>query len=321
MPVIASTYKAPLWLIGRHLETIIPTTLRKVTGVTYRRERISTPDNDFLDLDFSEHGNSKVAIITHGLAGDSKGPVVLGMVKQLTKEGWDSIAWNYRSSSGEPNLQKRFSHAGCSEDINTVVEKALSLNRYKEIALIGFSYGGNITLSYLRKEALPREVTKSVVFSAPLDLNNAIDIATKGIYRLYTAFYLNVLRERMQMKSKIHPEITQGINWKEIKTICAFDERFTAPLHGFASAKHYYDSCSLHNCLDEIKIPTLIVSARNDPLLTKNSYPEQFCSNSKNIFLEMPKRGGHNGFMHSWVNATHWSEIRALQFLNKVFPS
>src|SRR5258708_1831746 len=117
MPFIPSSYRAPKWLLGKHSETIIPSLFRQVEGVSYQRERIFTLDGDFLDLDWSCKGNRSLAILSHGLEGSSSSSYILGMVKALNETGFDTVAWNFRSCSGELNLQKKFYHAGNSEDL------------------------------------------------------------------------------------------------------------------------------------------------------------------------------------------------------------
>lgn len=321
MPVIASNYKAPKWLLGRHFETIIPSFFRKVEGVSYQRERITTPDDDFLDLDWSVKGNNRIALISHGMVGNSSRPYVLGMVKHLNEQSkesaWDTVSWNCRSCSEDANLQKHFFHAGSFEDIATIVQKILQTGRYKEIALIGFSYGGNMLLSYLLNTPhLPKEITKSICFSSPLDLHCALDLRVEGMNKIYTAHFLKKWQKIVERKAQLHPDLTAGIDWNEIKTLTAFDERFTAPLHGFSSAKEYYQKCSLHTRLNEIKTPTLIVNAKNDPFISPSCYPISLCEKSSCVFLEIPKQGGHAGFMQDRLHGTYFSEIRALQFLN-----
>src|SRR5687767_12654021 len=113
MPVVDSQYRRrPFYLFNRHVETIIPSLFREEKEILYRRERIETPDHDFLDLDWSEHGNRRLAIISHGLEGSADRPYVRGMAKQMNKIGLDALAWNFRSCSGEPNKLLRSYHMG-----------------------------------------------------------------------------------------------------------------------------------------------------------------------------------------------------------------
>src|ERR1043166_7532231 len=173
MPVInGSTYVPPWFLANGHLQTLLPTMIRRVRGVAYQRERITMPDNDFLDLDWARAGSRKLAVLAHGLEGDSKGHYILGMVKALVKRGWDAVAWNARGCSGEPNRVLRFTHSGATEDLHAVISHVTASCNYSQIALIGFSLGGNLTLKYVgeRGRELDPSIKAAVAFSVPCDL-------------------------------------------------------------------------------------------------------------------------------------------------------
>src|SRR5438105_3990396 len=131
MPIVAhSTYKPPRLLSNGHLQTLLPVLFRRVGAVTYQRERIRTPDDDFLDLDWATTGSRRVAVLAHGLEGDSQRPYMLGMVNALVKAGWDAVAWNARGCSGEPNRVLRFTHSGATEDLQTVISHVSSTDKY-----------------------------------------------------------------------------------------------------------------------------------------------------------------------------------------------
>ncbi|WP_139786888.1 YheT family hydrolase, partial [Desulfamplus magnetovallimortis] len=167
-------YKPPILLKGGHLQTIYPSLFRKtdhdLNPGFYIRERIETPDNDFIDLDWSKVGSSRLAIISHGLEGNSGRTYVTGMVQAMNRAGLDAVAWNFRSCSGEPNRLLRSYHNGVTEDLAWVIRHAEEMDRYRKIYLVGFSLGGNLTLNYLGREKVASTVRKAVVFSVPCDL-------------------------------------------------------------------------------------------------------------------------------------------------------
>ena len=132
-----------LSLFNGHLQTVVPSILRRVRGVRFRRERMITEDDDFLDLDWSRIGAGKLAVVSHGMEGNSRRPYVLGMVKALKRGRLDARAWNLRGCSGEPNRQLRFYHAGATDDLAAVIGHALSRGTYEAVVLVGFSLGGN----------------------------------------------------------------------------------------------------------------------------------------------------------------------------------
>src|SRR6266446_2365532 len=175
MPIVAhSTYIAPWLLSNGHVQTFLPVLIRRVGAVSYQRERISTPDDDFLDLDWAKTGSCRVAVLAHGLEGDSNAHYMLGMVNALVKRGSDAVAWNARGCSGEPNRVLRFTHSGATEDLQAVISHITSASDYSTITLIGYSLGGNLVLKYLgeRGDGLEPRIKAAVAFSVPCDLQS-----------------------------------------------------------------------------------------------------------------------------------------------------
>ena len=160
-------YKRPWYLFNAHLETIWPALLRRVPRPAYRRQRIFTADDDFLDLDWLQAGHKRLLSISHGLEGDSCRHYVTGMANAVHKSAWDVLAWNFRGCGGEINRQPRFTHNGATDDLDTVLTHALACGGYETVVLVGFSMGGNLSLLYLGREAenVPVEVKASICFS------------------------------------------------------------------------------------------------------------------------------------------------------------
>ncbi|MES2199559.1 MAG: alpha/beta fold hydrolase [Chlamydiota bacterium] len=317
MPLIPSSYTAPKWLLGKHSETILPSLFRQVEGVIYIRERIPTPDGDFLDLDWSGKGGGRLAILSHGLEGSTFSPYILGMVKTLNEDGWDTAAWNLRGCSGELNLRRRFYHAGSTEDLDTVVKHAVKTRRYSEIILIGFSLGGNIVLKYLGENNLGATpyISKSVVFSVPCDLHSCVNKLSSKVNYIYLRNFLDTLKSKLTKKAEKFPDILLDVDLSKIHSFTDYDNYITAPLFGFDNALHYYSECSTSKVISNIRTPCLIVNAKNDPILDISSSPVEECRKSRFVNLEQPSRGGHLGFMKDRINGDYWSEGRVLEFL------
>jgi uncharacterized protein len=313
MPIVPSKHKAPFYLFNGHLQTIVPGLFRTVEGVLYQRERLDTPDSDFIDLDWSKVGSNELVVLSHGLEGDSGRPYIQGMVKVFNSYGIDALAWNYRSCSGEPNKLLRSYHLGASDDLDLVVRHALNTGQYDSIYLIGFSAGGNISLKYLGEapDKVPKEVKRATVFSVPVDLKSS----AKQISRIYTQRFLKTLGAKLEQKKQMYPDDLSLEDYSVLWTFPEFDERYTAPLHGFKSAEEYYARVSSKQFLDNIQIPTLLVNAKNDPFLGKLCYPIQEAKNNPYLYLEMPDDGGHVGFIEDFRNDYYYSEERALRFL------
>ena len=316
MPHTSPSYKAPFWYFNHHLETMLPSLTRKVSGVDFTRERIDTPDDDFLDLDWIESQNDKLVIISHGLEGNSTRPYMLGMSRIFSENQFDVIAWNYRGCSGEVNRQVRAYHSGATDDLQVVIDHAFSKG-YKEINLIGFSLGGNITLKYIGEQGgnIDTRIKKAVAYSVPVHLYGS-SIEISKLHNLpYSLRFLRNLKKKVKEKAKLMPDKFDSNGIDKIKTIMEFDDHFTAPVHGYKDALEYYASCSSIQFLDKITIPTLLVNAHNDSFLSKECYPDEIAKNHPYFFLETPLRGGHCGFPGADHQDYLWSENRAVEFI------
>lgn len=319
MPILNSTYKAPIWLGGKHAQTIIPSLFRKVTGVQYLRERIATSDGDFLDLDWSRVDGKKLVVISHGLEGSTSQGYVLGMVKEFNARGYDALGWNFRGCGGELNHSTRLYHGGSIEDLHSVIEHAGRTKKYKEIDLIGFSLGGNITLKYLAdcRDDLPKNLKRACVFSVPCDLYACARNLSSGINRFYLNRFLVSLREKLSQKASKSPGFYSNVDIKNIQDFIDYDNVITAPMSGFKDAIHYYLACSSKYSICKIRTPTLIVIAQNDPFLHPSCFPIEECSKSDVVYFESPYDGGHLGFMKDRIIGIYWSEERAIQFFEE----
>ena len=276
MPVIPeSTYLAPLFFSNGCLQTVYPSLARRFDAGLYQRERIHTPDDDFLDLDWSRIGSRKLVILSHGLEGDTHRPYMVGMARMMNRIGWDALAWNYRACSGEINRQLRMYHNGCIDDLDCVVQHALKNGAYDTVALIGFSLGGNLTMMYLGSmgNKLDRRIQRSVAFSVPCDLKaGALELA-KPKNCLYMKQFLISLHEKIKKKMEQMPDRINDDNYDRIKSFKEFDDRYTAPINGFKDAEDYWAKCSSDRFIPEIRIPTLLVNAQDDPFLAGGCYP------------------------------------------------
>jgi uncharacterized protein len=306
-------YSPPLLLSNRHFATIFPALLRSVKIEPPLRERITTPDNDFLDLDWYKRGSKNLVIISHGLEGNSQRAYVRGMARACVNSGLDVLAWNFRGCSGEMNLVRRFYHSGATDDLDTVVRHAMRQGGYESINLIGFSLGGNLTLKYLGEDfASVCAVTKAVVISVPLDLDTSCTAISQRENWVYQRRFLKSLKKKVTEKNA-RMDIANASQLDSIKTLREFDDAITGPLHGFINAKDYYEKCSAINFLSKIRTPALVINARNDPFLSKDCFPE----NNVGDFVQFtyPTFGGHVGFTLFNEKNLYWSEIRALEFL------
>lgn len=323
MPIIdKSSYRAPLCFRNGHWQTIYPTLFRSLPDLDMQRERIETDDSDFIDLDwFCRSPSSKLAILSHGLEGSSRGKYMQGMTQALSKDGWHVLAWNFRGCSGVPNRLLRSYHSGATEDLHRVVQHACAKNKqhYKSIALIGFSLGGNMTLKYLgeQSEKIDPRIQAAVTFSVACDLASSAQRLEHWQNRIYMRRFLKTLTAKVREKIIRFPGQLQDHGMDIMRTFREFDGAYTAPIHGFPSADAYWAESSANQWLKTIPIPTLLINAKDDPFLTESCYPYEQAKQHAQFHLETPQHGGHIGFIQSAKQGSFWSEHRTTAFLRR----
>lgn len=316
-----SSYTPPPFFVAGHLQTVYPTLLRPIPVTRPKRERIETPDGDFLDVDwhFVKEGefSEKVVVVSHGLEGHSRKKYPLGMARHLTGAGWDVVCLNFRGCSGEPNRLLRFYHSGVTDDLHTVLTHVLQRGQYGRAALIGFSMGGNQTLKYLGEnpEMVPAEVKAAAVFSVPCDLAASARVLARPVNRLYMHYFMGGLRSKIEEKAERYPGVLDLTGLRSMRSFIPFDDKYTAPIHGFKDAADYYTQCSSKQFLKTLQVPTLLVQAKDDPFLSPSCYPVEDAEKSSCLNLQITDHGGHVGFVSFGDGNCYWSEKRVARFL------
>jgi len=324
MPVLPTPdYTPPFPFRNGNLATLYPSIFRATPVTAPCLERIETSDNDFLDLDWHACRIGKtrrLAIISHGLEGHSRKKYVLGMARMLTGLGYDAACWTQRGCGKEANRRARFYHSGETNDLHAIVTHCLGTGKYDTIVLIGFSMGGNQILKYLGEDAsrVLAEIRTAATFSVPCDLAETERMISKPTMRIYFEYFMLGLRKKIRTKGRMFPDVVNPADLNGITSLRQFDDRFTAALNGFENADDYYTRSSCKQFLKNIRIPTLLVSAKDDPFLSPRSYPMAEAEANPNLFLEIPKHGGHVGFVLGETGNVYWSENRVGEFLKNV---
>ncbi|SFR41813.1 hypothetical protein SAMN05216203_0121 [Marinobacter daqiaonensis] len=315
-PVRTGDYQPPPWLRNGHAQSIWPSLFRRVSLTEPTVEPIPTPDRDQLWLDWYRQGSDRVAVICHGLEGHSRRPYVLGLARALLAEGWDVLAWNFRSCGGVMNRQPRFYHSGATDDLSVVINHALCRG-YRALAINGFSMGGNLTLQYLGEqgERVDSRIVGATAFSVPCDLAGSADVLAMPGRRIYMSRFLRDLEPKMAEKARRFPDLISMEGYGDIRSFHEFDGRYTAPLHGFASAEDYWRRSSSLFRLRDIRVPALVVNAADDPFLSADCFPRSPAVLGNHTTFEVPRHGGHVGFVQHRRDGWYWSERRAAGFL------
>jgi predicted alpha/beta-fold hydrolase len=285
-------------LIG-HLQTI-GAVLFPPPRVPLARERWETPDGDFVDVDFANReGAGPLVVLLHGLEGCSDSHYARALAARFGSHGWRVAIPHWRGCSGEPNRLARAYHSGDSEELDWLLSRFPS-----PIYAVGVSLGGNVLLKWLgeRGAGAAERVPRAAAISAPLDLAAAANALDRGVNRLlYTRMFLGTLKPKSLAKLERFPGLYDDARLRRARTFREFDDLVTAPLHGFRDAEHYWRLSSSGAYLQHVRVPTLLVNARNDPFLPEPALLAAAANASGVVEREFPPRGGHVGFRPAWL--------------------
>ena len=321
MRYVSRAFAPARWALGPHAQTLAARVLRPAGGPEPRRERIGTPDDDFLDLDWGvDPGEgAPLVLVVHGLEGSTRRRYVRNACRELEKAGLWPVALNLRGCSGECNRALHFYHSGETEDPALVLELLRERHPGRAVGVLGFSLGGNVLLKLLgeRGDGGLGLVDAAVAMSVPYDLAAGcalLERSTMG--RAYAAYFLQSLKAKVELKRERLASLLDLDAVALARTIWEFDDRVTAPLHGFASAAAYYEECSSARYLHAIHTPTLLLHAVDDPFLPEDSIPEREAERNPALHLELQRRGGHVGFLEGspW-RPSFWGDEEAARFL------
>lgn len=324
MPVLSEcSYCAPFWLPGGDAQTVGPRLICFVPAIAFSREQMELEDGDFLLVDWlyasgnAETVSDRLAILSHGLEGDSTRSYMRAAALALARRGWDIASRNFRGCGGPINRLPALYHSGDVADLDAVVRHARRKG-YRRIALVGFSMGGNQVLKYLgeRADVLPDEIVRAAAVSVPCDLVGCSMQLSKARNRMYMEYFLCTLRRKIREKRAMYPDLFDVRRLDAMKTFKEFDDSFTAPLNGFANAEDYWARASSRPHLGRIRVPTLVINAGNDPFLSETCFPFAEAKASQSLHLLTPKQGGHVGFPTFLGKTVGWLEMTIAAFFD-----
>lgn len=321
------TFKPARWLKHAHLQTLYPALFRKnAPPPQLHRERLITPDHDFIDIDICGTGTAPLVILLHGLTGSSQSGYIQGLQTVLLRHGFRSVALNFRGCSGEYNRLARCYHSGETEDIDFLYQTLRQCEPNTPMAVIGFSLGGSVLLNWLGKQGEQVSLFAAVAVSVPLVLSTCATKLDHGFSKIYRAALLRELKHYVLAKQqhliKLRAmdeadKIKQLGDLSSIHSFWQYDDRVVAPLHGFHGVHDYYKRSSARQFLNSIAIPTLLIQSLDDPFMTPEVLPD---ANELSPFvqLEITQSGGHVGFVSGHpFKPIYWLEQRILLFLKQ----
>jgi len=297
------SYTPPWWCQARHLQTIWAVFRRKrLTGL--ERERLETPDGDFIDLDWLPgKPESPILLVVHGLEGSVDSHYVGGLFRLAAARGWRAALLYFRSCSGELNRLPRFYHSGETGDLDHVIRTLGAREPKLRLGAVGVSIGGNVLMKWLGEQGAdaPAALVGAVGISVPFNLMACAHTMDRRPQRLlYTGTFMRSLRQKVTAKARVYPGFVDLDAVRRARTFAAYDRAVTAPLHGFADEEDYWRRASSLPYLTRVRRPTLPPAVR----------------------AEFVPHGGHVGFVEGrpW-RATSWAERRAVDFLATVFDT
>ena len=312
-------FVAPRWLANPHLQTLYSALVASAPRIDYRRERWDTPDGDFVDVDFvpGPEGSPWVHLF-HGLEGSSNSPYARSLMKRVSDRGWRGSVLHFRGCSGEPNRLQRAYHSGDTDEVDWCLRRVRALAGVAPLYVAGISLGGNAFAKWLgiHGEAARPLVTAAAAICAPLDLMAAGEALGRGFGRLYTWHFLTTLKRGSLERLERFPGLFDRDAVVRARTLRDFDNVVTAPLHGFRDTDDYWTQASAKPHLAGVRVPTLLLNARDDPFLPEAALPAERDVSSA-VKLEFPSHGGHVGFVTGpFPGHIDWLPQRLLHFFD-----
>ena len=318
-------YRPPPWLPNGHAQTIYPLLIRP-QPLPWRRQRWTTPDDDFIDLDWHEADANcgaqsnqprlPLLILFHGLEGSSRSHYATTLLRAVARIGWSGVVVNFRGCSGEINRLPRAYHSGDSDEIDWILRRLRQRFPLRPLYAVGVSLGGNALLKWLGERELTGSayLRAAAAISAPVDLSACGHHLGRGCNRVYSRHFLHTLKRKAVQKLRRYPGLFDEQRMRAAASLYEFDDVVTAPLHGFAGTDDYWRRASSKPWLRTVRVPTLLLNALNDPFMPVHALPDAG-EVAADVCLDYPRAGGHVGFVTGdFPGQLDWLPQRVLHY-------
>jgi predicted alpha/beta-fold hydrolase len=318
MPILHSQFKPAWWLRGAHAQTLWSSIVRLKPRLEIEWQRVELSDGDFIDLAWSGPKEGKTVLILHGLEGSVNSVYASGLMHELNQRGYRACLMHFRGCSYQPNRLPQWYHSGQSEDPQRILD---FLNDQMDIAVyaaVGFSLGGNVLLKWLGEQGSAMPLQRAAVMSVPFRLEHAAQRMNQGFSRLYQRKLIGIMRQ--SYKDKFANILSPlNIDIDSLDTFWQFDDQVTSPLHGFKGVDDYYKRASCRQFIPQIRVPTLILHAADDPFMYSHT-PPRSDELPDNVWLELTEHGGHVGFISGVIPgmANYWGVKRLAEWIDSV---
>ena len=324
----AEIYRAAWWIPGAHAQTLWGKFFRPRPPLPLRVERWDTPDGDFVDVHrLDGPANAPHLLFLHGLEGTIRSHYVAGFFGEARRRGWAADLLIFRGCGDEPNRAPRFYHSGETSDLEMALARLKAEHPKAPVLLAGVSLGGNVLLKFLGEQgsAISDRVAAAAAISVPFDLERGARFISTGFSRIYDRHFLKTLRQKALAKLQRYPGLFDAAALNRADSIYEFDDAVTAPVHGFRDAHDYYSRSSSLGFLSRVRVPTLLLSAIDDPFLPAAVLDEVRGVARENALLhpEFTDHGGHVGFIGGrfpW-RPFYFAEWRACEYLSEALEN
>jgi len=315
---VLSDYRAPRWLPGAHAQTIWSALAAPRSTTPLARVRWTTPDDDFIDLDWGPEPVGRQAplwVLFHGLEGSARSHYARAVMAHAARLGWQGVVVHFRGCSGTLNQKPRAYHSGDSAEIDWILRRLNLEHAGRPLVVSGVSLGGNAVLKWLGEQGEAASfVRAAAAICPPQDLQAGAEALASGFNRLYCEYFLRSLRPKTLAMLERWPALVDRERVRRARDFFDFDDAVTAPLHGFASCYDYWTRSSCRQFLAGVRIPTLVINARNDPFVPQRALATA-SEVSRHVQLDYPEAGGHVGFPSSTgVGRFEWIPSRIEHF-------
>lgn len=325
------TYTPAWWVPGAHLRTMWGRLTRRRLRTPVRVEQWTTPDDDVLELrrldrPIGAPATTPHLVFLHGLEGGVHSHYVANLFAEAARRRWSADLVIFRGCAGEVNRAPRFYHSGETSDFDFVLRRIAAERPVTPIGLAGVSLGGNVLLKWLGERTgddILASVRGAVAVSVPFDLARGCRYLSRGFSHVYERFFLRSLITKARQKLSRHPNLFDAAALDRVRTLWEFDDVVTAPVHGFRDALDYYTQSSSIRYLSHIRVPTLLLSAVDDPFLPPDVLDDvrSIARDNPSLEVEFVRRGGHVGFVSGRLpwRPVYYAEWRVGDFLARQF--
>ena len=322
---MSESFEPAFGLSNEHLQTLFQSLFRKLPMVDTTVEQFELSDGDFLECNWynkPKNGDTTpIVVLFHGLTGSLESPYIQGIMRKLDENGFSSVLMHLRGCSHNMNRLDRLYHSGDTEDARVWIEHLTEKFPYNPLFAVGYSLGGNLLLKLLGELNDYSPISAAVAVSAPMQLEISANKLNSGFSRFYQYLLMDDLKESLEQKYDLHHiQSLLGIDKEKLEDFTTFwelDDAYTAPIHGFKTAKDYYESSSSKKYLRRISTNTLVIHALDDPFMTPEILPKKGEVSSK-VKLELYPHGGHVGFISgSLIKPQYWLEDRIVNYFKE----